>query len=141
MAYRIRKEHVWVGAVEDRPGALAEKLDALSRGGLNLEMIIARVEWSGRGMMFVSPLRTMEEIEVAELAGLQRADSELTLRIEGPNAKGLGAKITKILSDAKLSVIGYSAVALGPDSVTNVAFERDEDVERAREILETALNG
>lgn len=42
MAYEITQEDVWVGAIEDRAGALAEKLQAVSRIGVDLEFLIAR---------------------------------------------------------------------------------------------------
>ena len=42
MAYEITKEDVWVGEIEDRAGAVAEKLEAVSRAGVDLEFLIAR---------------------------------------------------------------------------------------------------
>ncbi|MHC4984278.1 MAG: hypothetical protein ACYTF6_14070, partial [Planctomycetota bacterium] len=63
MAYQITTEHVWVGAIPDRPDALAERLRILSKGGLDLELILAQRDMPGRALMFVSPLRSPEEIE------------------------------------------------------------------------------
>ena len=40
MAYEITKEDVWVGEIEDRAGAVAEKLEAVSRAGVDLEFVI-----------------------------------------------------------------------------------------------------
>ncbi len=42
MDYKITREEVWAGEIEDRAGALAEKLQAVSRVGVNLEFVIAR---------------------------------------------------------------------------------------------------
>ncbi len=137
--YRISKEHVWGGTIPDRAGALAEKLLALAAGGLNLELIIGRRDWAGQGLMFISPLRTMEEIEVAERAGLARKENAITLRIEGPNVKGLAAKITGALAAAEINVRGYSAAALGEQSVTNIAFDNAAESDRAREVLQKLL--
>ncbi|MEW6251904.1 MAG: hypothetical protein AB1716_14770 [Planctomycetota bacterium] len=133
--YRISKEHVWGGVIPDRPGALAEKLQALAAGGLNLELIIGRRDWEGQGIMFISPLRTLEEIEIAERAGLAPKDNMVTLRIEGPNEQGLAAKIAGALAAAGINVHGYSAAAIGERCVTNVAFDNDSDTARAREVL------
>ncbi len=141
MSYRITKEHVWVGPVDDRPGALAEKLHDLAEGGLNLELIISRRDWSGVGLLFVSPLRTLDELEVAAQAGLSQEKSIRTIRIEGPNAKGLGSRIAGAIADAGLNMRGFSAAALGEQSVTNIAFDNDADGDRAREILDKLLNG
>lgn len=140
MKYRITKEHVWIGTLEDRAGALAEKLAALSDGGLDLELIIARRDWSGTGMLFVSPLRTLDELDVAAKAGLSKDSTVMTVRIEGPNTKGLGARITGILAQAGISIRGFSAAALHEASVTNIAFDNDDDSNRAREVLNRELN-
>ncbi len=137
--YRISKEHVWGGTIPDRAGALAEKLQALAAGGVDLELIIGRRDWAGQGIMFISPLRTVEEIDNAERAGLAPKDNVITLRIEGPNIKGLAAKITGALAAAEINVHGYSAAALGEKSVTNIAFDTAAELDRARDILQKLL--
>lgn len=139
MQYRITKEHVWVGTIDDRPGGLAAKLQALADGGLNLELIIGRRDWSGTGLMFISPLRTLEELDVAERAGLSKDHSMLTLRITGPNRPGLVASMVAALGAGGLNLRGVSAAALGEQSVTNIAFDNDADTDRARALLERAL--
>ena len=139
MDYRITKEHVWSGTIPDRPGALAEKLRALHEGGLDLELVIGRRDWSGNGLLFISPLRTVEEIEAAEKAGLAMTGSFLAIRVEGPNRPGLAARMTAALAEGGLSLRGYNAAALGDLHVTMINFDSDEDADRAKEILEKAL--
>ncbi len=138
-SYRITKEHVWVGEVPDRPDALGEKLRALSAAGLNLELILARRGRAGQGTMFVAPLRTVEQVEAAEKAGLARAGSIRIIRIEGPNVIGLGAKITTALAQAGINIREYAAAALGERSVTNIAFDSDADGDQAKAVLEQVL--
>lgn len=138
-AYKITKEHVWVAVIDDRPGALAEKLRALSNSGVDLELIITRREKHGRALMFVSPLRTAEEIKAAEQVGLAIADSLRNLRIEGPNALGLGNRITTALAQAGISLRGFSAASLGDQHVTNIAFDSDTDLDQAKATLEAEL--
>lgn len=139
MAYRISKEHVCGSAIEDRPDALAEKLRALAEGGLDLEMIVSRRDQAGWALMFVSPLRTLEEIELAERAGLGKEGTMQTLRIQGPNVPGFGARITTALAKAGISLRGYWAAAIGGQCVTNIAFDSDEDQDKAKAILEREL--
>ena len=139
MPYRITKEHVWAGVIPDHPDALASKLRALAEGGVNLELIIGRREWTGQGLLFISPLRTLAEIEVAEQAGLAKEDSVLAIRVEGPNVPGLAAKISTALSQAGLNLRAYSAAALGDVCVTSIAVENDQDADRAKAVLEQAL--
>ena len=81
MTYEITREHVWVGAIPDRPDALAEKLRMLSDAGLDLELILARREMPGRALLFISPLRSIEEILAVEEVGFSQDDCVRTLRI------------------------------------------------------------
>ena len=140
MEYRITKEYVWVGGIPDESGALAEKLRALHEGGLNLEMIIGRRDWSGQGMLFVSPLRTEEEIKMAEAAGLTMKDSFLALRVEAPNTPGIAAEMATALAEADLNVRGYTAAAFGDKCVTMIALDNPADVDRAQAALERVLS-
>ena len=139
MKYRVTKEYVWVGEIPDHPGALAEKLRALSTGGLNLELIVSRRTGSGRGLMFISPLRTLEEVDTAERIGLTTQNSFRIVRVSGPNTVGLGARITGALAAAGLNVRDYTAAALGDQHVTNIAFDSDADSDRAKAVLEREL--
>ena len=140
MTHQITKEHVFVAAIADRPGALAEKLAALRDGGLSLEFIILRREQAGRQLMFISPLRTVEEIEVAKSAGLSKAEGLHSLRVAGPNEPGLGAKIAEALAKANVNIRGLSAAAFAGQQVTNLAFDTADDAIRAKESLEAALS-
>lgn len=139
MDYRITKEYVWSGGIPDRPDALAEKLRALRDGGLNLELIIARRDATGDGVLFVSPLRTVEEIEKARQAGLAKSESFMSLRIEGPNRKGIAALIASAVALAEINLRGYAAVVLGDRHVTSLAFDSKADVDKAKAVLERTL--
>jgi hypothetical protein len=134
--YRITKEHVWGGLLADHKGALGEKLRALSAGGLNLELIIARRESSGQGTLFVSPLRSLQELESAEKAGLAKTGHMRTLRIEAPDMPGFGARICTALAEAGLGLASYSALSLGGRCVTSIAFDSDADADQGKAVLE-----
>src|SRR6476469_3752805 len=56
MALKATKAEVWAATIEDRAGGAADKLEALARGGANLEMLLARrTEQPGQGDIFVTP--------------------------------------------------------------------------------------
>lgn len=141
MSYRVTKEHVWVAQLPDLAGALAGKLQALADGGLNLEFIIIRRDQPGTALMFVSPLRTIAEIETAKLAGLLRSEGLHSLRVEGTNVPGLGARIMNAVAAAGLRLRGLSAAALGGVSVTNLAFDTEADADEAKRVLERLMAG
>ncbi len=139
MRYRITKEYVWFGTIPDHPGALAEKLRALSAGNLNLDLILSRRESPGRAALFVSPLRTLEELEIAAQAGFGKKDSFPTIRVAGPNTPGLGAKIADALAGAGINIRAFTGAALGDQHVTSIMFDSAADVERAKETLDRLL--
>ena len=58
MGYQITKEDVWwVGIIQDRPSALAEKLEIISKAGVSLDYMIARrsPDRPGTGVVFLAP--------------------------------------------------------------------------------------
>lgn len=141
MGQKVTKEHVFAAAIPDRAGALAEKLGQLRDGGLDLEFIILRREQPGRQLMFISPMRTVAQIETAKAAGLAKAEGLHALRVAGPNEPGLGAKIAGALADAGVNIRGLSAAAFSGQQVTNLAFDSEAEAQRAKEALEAALGG
>jgi len=142
MAYEITKEDVWVGEIEDRAGAVAEKLEAVSRAGVDLEFLIARraPEKPGTGVLFMAPLRGEASVRAALQAGLSQWTSASTLRVEGPDRPGLGALITWTVANEGISVRGVSGAKLGERSVFYLAFDSATDADKASEALINALN-
>jgi len=143
MSYEISKVDVWAGSIEDRPGGLAEKLEALEEAGANLEFVIARraPEEPGTGVVFLAPVRGAKQARAAKQAGLSKASSLCSVRLEGPDKPGLGARITRILAEAGINLRGLSAAALGRRCVVYFAFDSSNDAAKAVRILKKQLGG
>ncbi|UCG33206.1 MAG: hypothetical protein JSU68_00965 [Phycisphaerales bacterium] len=143
MTYQIDKEEVWVGAVEDRPGGLAERLEVLSRAGVNLEFMIAMrtLDTPGAGGFFMTPLSAEDAILAAEKSGLSRWTTAHGLRIEGPDRRELGADIARAVALAGVSMRGASAAKIGEQVVFHLAFDSTSDTNKAANALIRALNG
>jgi predicted amino acid-binding ACT domain protein len=141
MAYSIKKVEVWAGEVADRPGGLADKIDALSGAGANLEFVIARrsPDKPGTGVVFVTPIKGTKQKRAAESAGLGTTGSLHSVRIDGPDKAGLGTKMAKALADAGINLRGISAAALGRRAVSYFAFDSAADAENAVRVLKKAL--
>ena len=141
MAFEITRVDVWAGEIEDRPGSLTSKLEAVMRAGANLDFVIARrqPDKPGTGVVFLAPLHGSEQTRAAEDAGLQKATGLRSLRIVGPDRPGLGAVITKTLSNAGLNIRGLSAAAIGECCVFYIAFGSDADAIRATQVLTPML--
>jgi hypothetical protein len=141
MAYTVSKVDVWAGEIEDRPGGVAEKLDGLAKGGSSLEFLISRraPEKPGTGVVFVTPVKGAGQKRAAQQAGLNTTDSLHSVRVEGPDRPGLGAKMTRALADAGINLRGLSAAALGRRSVAYFAFDSAEDAANAIKVLKKTL--
>jgi hypothetical protein len=133
MALKVSKADVWAATIDDRPGGAAEKLEALSRAGANLEMVLARrtAEQPGKGVMFVTPLKGKKAVEAAQQAGMGKPVSIHSVRIEGGDKPGLGSKIARALSDAGISFRGLSGVAVGKKFVSFIALDSADDQAKA----------
>lgn len=141
MAYEITRVDVWAGEVEDRPGALAAKLEALERAGANLEFVVVRplTEAHGVGVLFAAPLIGTDQVRAAEEVGVRKAASMYVLRVIGPDRPGLVAGITRTVADAGINISGLTASALGDRAVAYLRFESDADARRAAQILTPRL--
>jgi len=139
MAYTFETVDVWAGSIKDQPGALAEKLEILAEAGANLEFVIGRRNKPGKGVMFVTPLKGRSQLNAAKKAKLSKSGSLISLRIEGPDKPGLGAKITRALADVNINMRGLSAACVGRRMVVNIAFFGKKDLEKARRVLKMVL--
>ena len=137
MALKVSKVDVWTGTIEDRPGGAAAALHALSEAGANLEMVLARraPEQPGKGVLFVSPIKTAKAVKAAQAAGLGKPIGIHSLRIEGGDRPGLGAAITRALAGAGISFRGLTAIAIGRKFISYVACDSAEDAARAAAVL------
>ena len=132
MALKVTKAEVWVATIEDRAGGAADKLEALSRAGASLEMLLARrTEQPGQGVMFVTPVKGARAVKAAQAAGFGKPENIHSVRVEGSDKPGLGSKIARALGSAGVSFRGVSAVAIGRKFISYIACDSAEDAARA----------
>jgi hypothetical protein len=131
MALKVTKAEVWAVTIDDRPGGAAEKLEALSKAGANLEMLLARRSEPGRGVMFVTPLKGRKAVAAAQASGMGKPENIYSVRVEGGDKPGLGSRIARTLGEAGVNFRGMSAIAIGRKFVSFVALDSAEDQARA----------
>ncbi|MCX7866713.1 amino acid-binding protein [Limisphaera sp. VF-2] len=136
---KVQRADVWAAEIEDKPGALAAKLQALAAAGCNLEFVLARrqPDKPGTGVVFVTPIKGPKRVRAAEAAGFKKADSLHALRLEGADKPGQGARITQTLADQGLNLRGFSGAAIGRKFVCHLAFDTDEDAAKALKALKS----
>ena len=128
---------MWAAGLEDRPASLAEKLEALHQAGANLEFIMARraFEDPGKGVVFLAPLKGVRQTKAASGAGFHRTEALHSVRIEGADAPGLAAKVTRCIALAGLNLRGFSASVLGKKFVAYLALDDEDDAVKAARAL------
>jgi len=133
MALKVTRQDTWVAGIEDRAGGLAEKLKALATAGAQLQFLIARraPEKAGTGVVFLTPLKGARQLAAAGQAGFRKSEHLHSLRVEGPDKPGLGAKITQALAAKKISLRGLSAAVIGKRFVTYLALDAERDAKKA----------
>ena len=137
MTLNVARVDVWVAGIEDRPGGLATKLEELAAVGAQLEFVVARraPDKPGTGVVFLAPVTGAAQVRAAKKAGFAKTNSLHSLRIEGPDKPGLGAKMTRALAHAGINVRGLAAAAINKRCVVYLAVDSAADATKAIRIL------
>jgi hypothetical protein len=130
---KSQRVDTWAASIPDRSGALAAKLRALADGGVNLELVIARRlgDETGKGVVFVTPIKGAKQVGAAGAAGFTKTTSLHTLRIEGTDKLGQAGRVASCLAEHGLNLRGFSAAALSKKFVCYVALDTEADVVKA----------
>jgi len=139
MKLKVSRAEVWATTIEDKPGGLANKLEALAKTGASLEFVLARrapERGHGQGVVFLTPLVTDAQEQKAVDLGFTKTDMLHSVCVEGADAHGLGAKMTRALASAGINLRGLSSAAVGRRCVTYFAFDTEADATKAVEVLE-----
>ena len=137
MKLDITRADVWAANIKDRPGGLAQKLDALAQAGANLEFLIARrsPKKPGIGVVFVTPIKGPKQLNAAKKAGFKKSKSIFAVRVACSDRAGLGAKLTAQIASAGVNMRGASAASIGKKAIFNFAFDSTADAAKAVRVL------
>ncbi len=137
MAFKVNKVEMWTGAIADRAGSLADKLEPLVEAGVDLEVVVARRQphLPGQGVVFLGPVKGTKGHKAAAAAGLTKAGDLVALRVEGPNKPGECQRLARILADAGINLRGLAATVLGKNFAVSLGFDSDADASRAARLL------
>ena len=137
MSLQASRVDIWAGSVQDRPGALAEKLAVLAEAGAELQYVMARraPDRPGTGVVFLAPLKGARQTRAAKRAGLHKTRSIFAVRAEGADKPGLGARITAALASEGINLRGMSASVIGKRFVLYLALDSSTDAARAARVL------
>jgi hypothetical protein len=133
----VEREDVWAAGVDDKPGALAAKLSALTNASADLDFIIARrsSEKPGTAVVFVTPLRGDREVRAAAAVGFAVTSRLHSVRVEGPNEPGVAARVAEAVGGAGINMRGFSAAALGTRFVLHIGVDTAEETDAVVKLL------
>jgi predicted amino acid-binding ACT domain protein len=143
MAVNISTVEVWAGDIRDQAGSLAGVLERVADSGASVDCVIARrhPDRAGEGDVFISTSKSRKQ-NGAESAGLAHADNLATIRVEGSDKQGLGAKMMRAIADTGVNVRGVSAMTMGGKFVAYIGFDNEEDAQRATAAIKSvSANG
>jgi hypothetical protein len=137
MVLKVTKVEVWAAEMQDQPGGLAGILEPLAGAGASLQCVIARrrADKPGSGVVFITPIKGKKVLAAAQSAGINCAATIPTLRVEGPDKPGLGARMMRAIADAGINVRGVSALALGRQFAAYIGFDSAADAGAAAKAL------
>lgn len=132
MAHKITKLKVWLTELDDRAGAMSEKLSVLADAKADLKFVLARrrPDMPGKGILFVSPVQGKKQEEAARSAQFVLTTDLVGVRVEGANKAGLGYRLTDALAKAGINLRGLMASVIGNKFSVFMAFDNDADAER-----------
>src|SRR5262245_20157101 len=124
MAFTVSKTDVWTAEIADQPGALAAKLDALTKAGVDLDGIVARRqgEKPGTGVIFLCGIKGAKQGKAAAAAGFTKSPTLGGLYIQGPNKPGGCQRIARAAATAGVNLRGLSAGGVGTKFTAFVGF-------------------
>jgi hypothetical protein len=142
MALKANKVDVWAIEIRDEPGELARVLETISQSGGNIEGVIARrqADKFRAGIVFLTPIKGKKAEAAARAIGGEPGESLSTLRVEGSNTRGVGAKMMRAIADAGINVRGLSVTTSGKSFAAYIGLDSNADADRAAKILKK-VNG
>jgi hypothetical protein len=140
MALKVTKVDVWAVEIRDEPGALAQVLETISNAGGDIEGVIARrqADKFQAGVVFLTPIKGKKVEAAVRSIGGSPGESLSTLRIEGPNTRGIGARMMRAVAAAGINVRGLSVTTSGKSFAAYVGLDSTADADKAARLIKSA---
>jgi hypothetical protein len=139
MAVTVKAITLWRREIQNRPGALADALAPLSHSGSNLSVLMA-YRFPGdeaRGAVELFPVSGKRAKAAAGDGGFGPF-SIPALRVEGDDAPGLGAGMTRAIAEADINLAFVVMQSLGRRFAAVVGFDDEDGARRAVAIIRKA---
>ena len=132
MKMDVDRVDVWAASMEDHPGGLAEKLDALAQADIDLNFVSARRmrENPGTGVVYVTNVQGVRRAKAARKAGFEKTKSLHEVRIATGNKPGFSAELAAKIADAGINLRGFAGASIGNRAIFYLAFDSEADANK-----------
>ena len=136
MAVRIKRIELWSTEVSSRPGALAEALEPLAQGNVDLKVVRVRAVTGSTGRLSVEVYggTSKRALMVARGAGFSVAAST-TVLVQGDNRPGLAYAVANAVAWAGIGVRDLDAEVVGTRYSAVLTFDTEADAEKAVSVI------
>ena len=141
MPVTVKSISLWRKEVENQVGALAHTLEAVTRAGGNLQVLMGyRHPGDGtKAAVELYPIAGKKVTAAAAEAGLS-ASSIPTLLVEGDDRPGLGFAIAQAIAGAGVNMTFFVAQAIGRRFSAVLGFETEADANTAAPLIKKAAS-
>jgi hypothetical protein len=141
MPVKMKNISLWRKQVENKPGILAQTIEALAKAGADLHVVMG-YRYPGdetNAAIELYPVTGKKSIAAAQQAGFT-ASSIPTLLIEGDNKPGLGYALAQAIAEAGLDLSFLIAQVIGRKYSAVIGFVNETDAEKAKAIIKKAVS-
>ena len=133
----VKQVKLWVFHGRDRKGLIADALEPLAAAGVHLQVVMAyrfptEVD---RCAIEVFPIDSPKAEAEARRIGFAVSQTPCLL-VEGDDRSGLGARISRAISDAQVSMAFLMAQVVGKKFSAAIGFASDEDAGAATKAIQ-----
>jgi len=136
MALTVKEIALWRREIDNQPGMLAQVLDPLADGRVDLKVLMA-YRYPGneaKGAVELYPISGRKAAATAQAAGLTPAGIPALL-VEGVNKPGIGYATTRAIADSGINLAFVVAQVVGSKFAAVYGFDNDSDRRRAMSLL------
>ncbi len=138
MAISVKKTFLWKKELDNHPGAMAEALEPLAKGGADLQLVMVyRFPDAHKGAIEVHPVSGRKLLSTASSAEFAPSPVPVLL-VQGDNRQGLGYTLAKAIGDAGISVSFLMAQVVGRKYAAVFGFRNVDDAAKAAILIKKA---
>ena len=139
MPVTVKRASLWTIDTPNHPGTLAETLQPLAEGKVNLDLVMGySLPDKSAATIEVFPVTTQKGQRTARATGFRKSPFPC-VSVTGPNRVGLGRRIAAALAEAGININFFLAQVVDKRYTAMFSFEADSEADLAVKIIRKAV--